>query len=139
MLISDYEELPETVSVGEVSRLFRIFLDEEPEDSNETKFAKLSIISEKQWHTYSHQDDETKGLVAAWIERNWVRSSQFLDCAIGLIYAFGLGKDLFVRALSVYEGEGETEYREMLDRSKGSDIDPYWSLNRPGFPGDSIS
>lgn len=130
MLISEYEQLPETISVDEVARLFRIFLDEESEDDDETKFAKLSIISEKQWHTYSHQDDKTKGLVAAWIERNWVRSSQFIDCAIGLIYAFGLSKALFVRALSVYEGESETEYREMLDRSKGDDMDPYWSLSK---------
>jgi hypothetical protein len=39
---------------------------------------------------------------------------------------------LFERAFEQYAGDQRREYQEMLDRSPGDSIDPYWSMREPG-------
>ncbi|UXI70446.1 hypothetical protein [Tahibacter amnicola] len=128
MDLDEYEDLPETISAAQVEVLVDVFINEQRSGSGKDWFAKLEILADKQWHTYSEPSLSVREKVTSWILEAWEDSDDFLELAMGVAYSFCLRKQVFERAFVAYNGSQKVEFAEMLENSPGDNMDAYWSL-----------
>ena len=128
MDVCEYENLPEGLDKDQLKKIFSKFFGELEADSYEDTCAKLEILCDKQWHTYELPDEDIQTKMRGWVVDNWRETEEHLELIMGICYSFGLDKELFARALGVYQGEHKAEYENDLKQSLGDFIDPYWSM-----------
>jgi hypothetical protein len=122
----ELEDFPDDMSVSDISSAIDSILTQ-PAGWKDCR-ARLESLSDRQWHTYEAARDSTKSSLENWIINNWKNDSEYAEMTLGLAYSFGLSKSIFTQALAEYSGIHREEFMEILDRSNGSHVDPYWSL-----------
>ncbi len=129
MNIEDYNNLPETISMDELEGIYEKFIIDSRSEKIQLSLTKLSLLSDKQWHTYELPCEVVQQAVSNWLYDNWISDSgDFLATALLASYSFGLKKSIFIKALEQFAGGTKSEYQNDLDNSVGDSINPYWSL-----------
>ncbi len=128
MDIDEYEDIPDGLSKTELSTFLNIFFQEIQTEQIENSLKKLDILCDKQWHTYELPDEEVKEKIRKLLLDNLDTSDEYLELVLSTCYCFGLDKKIFSDVLDKYHGWARNEFIEILEKSKGDNIDPYWSL-----------
>ena len=133
MDLSNHEHLPEYPESSEVEKYCFAILDEANREPTQDTIQKLQAIGDKQWHTYQLPSIELQAALKKWLIQNWISNSDdYLEAILYLAFNFGLDKEFYTKALSLYEGRFEGEYQRALDNSSGDFIDPWWSMKEQG-------
>lgn len=131
----EIDALPDSLETDEVSRLTEQVLAASASESPTVTLEKLSLLADRQWHTYVLPPDHVRSHLASWLMANWAPNSQeFLEKVLGISYCYGLEKDLYLRALNAYTGWARAEFESNLLHSPGTAINPWWSLGPPADP-----
>lgn len=132
MTLSDYQGLNEGMTSDEVADIFEKWFDETTSEPLEDSLAKLDILADHQWHTYSLAPQQIRDKLEEWLASSVSQQSnqECLEIALGSAYCFGLTKELYMKWLTFYQGEFVGEFKSNLENTDFSlnYVDPYWSL-----------
>jgi hypothetical protein len=127
MNIEKYSDLPDAMSTSQVGEVLDIFF-QDCEGDFVLRMKKLDVICDRQWHSYEEAPQHIKDRVSDWLMGSWVESQEFFEFVLGVCYSFGLSKVVFCRAMNGYSGGSLLWYKEVLEKSSGEFIDPYFSM-----------
>lgn len=129
MQLSEYRLLPDYMKPAEVEKYCILILRESSLEVVPQTLAKLREMSDRQWHTYELPSRSLQDELKNWLIQNWTTNSdEYLESVMVLGYCFGLDKEFFQKALSLYQGKSKNEFQRGLDKSDGEFIDPWWSM-----------
>jgi len=130
MELDEYHALPDGMDKDQVEKIINVFIDEFCADDFLIAVEKLEILSDLQWHCYELPEKEMQQIMTKWLNDNWIENQSFLVLVLKVSHSFGLGKNIYEKALGKYTGSDKENYLKDLVNSKGDYIDPYWSLKK---------
>lgn len=117
-------------SASELEELCIEFFGQEDRNFHNLEIELVDDLADRQWHRYELPSYGVDSTVGAWLEDycDYPMSSPTL--ILKLAYSFGLDKSFFHKVKARIPKDEIAEYHKDLEMSKGSRIDPYWSVRK---------
>lgn len=132
MLLEEYSELPDYMTVEELEKYFTQLIDYSMKVSdiyNESISEAVYELSDRQWHTYEPINNDIKEKIEVWINKVWnTNSPELIENITSIIGLLGLVKSFQLVKKSISDDISE-EVREILEMTikelNGNVEDPY--------------
>ena len=129
-MITDFNELniyPEYPKPDIIEMFVNYVLDNSQNESSGETLRKLTILSDKQYHTYTHPNIKLKERIQKWLISNWSDNiKEFPDNFLSISYGFALEKIIFEKALKLIQEDKKNQMLLTLQNSEGLYINPWW-------------